>query len=457
MADNIVDIDFTNVVIDGEPVTGTVAVDYTTGTISGTLTAHFPSPVGNVTFTNFSLTENGSGSYSIVATHPPLPAGINVTLNYSGQQPSAFTSGYLNTPLTHTALTISPNVLTSTPVCFAAGTLIRTPAGDVAVETLKAGDLVLTASGDVRPVKWIGHKDFDFRLIPGQRAALPIRIVADALGPNRPSQDLYLSAGHSICVDVVGEVFIPVGRLINGGTIAQVETDTISYWHVELDSHDVLLANNLPTESYLAMGNRGAFEEMHGFLPAMLDGRSTTHADFCRPVVTHGPILDFVSRRLATRAEEIGWTRSCDPDLRLVVDGKAHRPLDGDGASLFLFPSGARDVRLVSNTLSPTGDSRKLGVMLTGLSFSGRAGEPHRVAIDDGRLCKGVYPVEAQAGHRWRWTNGEFVLDPQLWAGLEGGVSVLVAHNSSFTRAWLEPEKPSYSVADELPRLVAAE
>ena len=53
MADNIVDIDFTNVVIDGEPVTGTLAVDYTTGTISGTLTAHFPAPIGNVTIDRF--------------------------------------------------------------------------------------------------------------------------------------------------------------------------------------------------------------------------------------------------------------------------------------------------------------------------------------------------------------------------------------------------------------------
>ena len=239
-------------------------------------------------------------------------------------------------------------------MCFAAGTLIRTPAGDVPVETLKAGDLVLTASGDARPVKWVGHTEFDFRASPGQKA-LPIRIVADAFGPNRPSQDLYLSAGHSVCVDLVGEVFIPVGYLINGGTIAQVEADTISYWHVELDSHDVLLANNLPAESYLAMGNRGAFEEMRGLLPAILEGRDTTHADFCRPVVTDGPMVDFVRKRLATRAEELGWTRSCDPDLRLLVDGKVHRPLDGDGAALFLFPSGARDVRLVSNTLSPTG------------------------------------------------------------------------------------------------------
>ena len=319
-----------------------------------------------------------------------------------------------------------------------------------------AGDLVLTASGAARPVKWVGHRDYDFRARPDEKA-LPIRIVADAFGPNRPSHDLYLSAGHSVCVDVLGEVFVPVGCLVNGGTIARVETDTISYWHVELDGHDVLVSNNLPTESYLAMGNRGAFEEMRGLLPAILDGRDKTHADFCRPVVTHGPTVDFIRKRLETRAEELGWVRSCDPDLRLLVDGKIHRPLDGDGAAAFLFPSGARDVRLVSNTLSATRDHRKLGVRLTGLSFSGRGGEPRRIAIDDERLCHGVHPVEAQAGRRWRWTNGELVLDPQLWAGLEGGVSVLVAHNSSFTRAWREPAKLSYPVTDELPRLVAAE
>ncbi len=461
MADNIVDIDFTNVAIQGEPVTGTIAVDYTNSTVAGSLNVTLPPPFGAVTVTNFTLTPNGAGSYTIVATYPPIPSNINVGVTYTGQQPSAFTSATLNTPVGNFSLTVNPNVLTSTPICFAAGTLICTPAGDVAVETLTVGDLVLTASGDARPVKWIGHKDIDFRLIPGQRSALPIRIVADALGPNRPSQDLYLSAGHSICVDVVGEVFVPVGCLINGGTIAQVETDRVSYWHVELDSHDVLLANNLPAESYLAMGNRGAFEETHGLFAAIVDGRNATHADFCRPVVTHGPVVDFVSRRLAARAEELGWVRSCDPDLRLLVDGKAHRPLDRDGAAVFLFPSGARNVRLVSNTILPTGfgfgDSRTLGVMLTGLSFSGRAGEPRRIAIDDGRLSAGVYPVEAQVGQRWRWTNGELVLDPQLWAGLEGVVSVLVAHNSPFTRAWLEPASRSYSLADALPRLVAAE
>ena len=114
----------------------------------------------------------------------------------------------------------------------------------------------------------MGHADIDFRRTPRGGPGLPIRIAADAFGPARPSQDLYLSAGHSVCVDLLGEVLIPVGYLVNGGTIAEIETDAISYWHVELDSHDILIANNLPAESYLAMANRGAFEELRGVLPA---------------------------------------------------------------------------------------------------------------------------------------------------------------------------------------------
>ena len=81
------------------------------------------------------------------------------------------------------------NTITSVMPCFAAGTLIRTPAGDVPVETLEIGDLVVTASGELRPVKWIGHRDLDFRRHPDPRPAFPVRIAADAFGPNRPSQD----------------------------------------------------------------------------------------------------------------------------------------------------------------------------------------------------------------------------------------------------------------------------
>src|SRR5271166_1872997 len=213
------------------------------------------------------------------------------------------------------------NSLTSTHVCFVAGTLIRTPRGDVPVETLKAGDVVVTASGEPRPIKWIGHRDLDLRSHPHPRPSFPVRIAQDAFGPNRPSQDLYVSTGHSICVDLCGEVLIPASNLVNGATIAQVEVETISYWHVELDSHDILLANNLPAESYFAHGNRAFFEEAGGSLDAFDEGRTKTHADFCRPVVLDGPVLDFVRRRLVARAEAVGWTRSFETDLHLMVDG----------------------------------------------------------------------------------------------------------------------------------------
>ncbi len=213
-------------------------------------------------------------------------------------------------------LQTSVTYVLNSPPCFAAGTLVWTPRGDVSVETLKTGDLVVTASGETRPVKWIGHADVDFRAMPHASDSLPIRIAADAFGPGRPSQDLVLSPGHSVCVRVLGEVLIPVGCLVNGSTIAQIEVDTIAYWHVELESHDVLIANSLAAESYLAMGNRAGFDELRGLPAVYEEGRERTHADFCRPVVTEGPTLGFIRRWLDARARELGWMAATDPELR---------------------------------------------------------------------------------------------------------------------------------------------
>ena len=68
-------------------------------------------------------------------------------------------------------------------------------------------------------------------------------------------------ARHAICVDILGKVLIPAGVLIDGTSVRQLEVDVVTYWHVELDSHDILLAENLPCESYLDLGNRGFFKE----------------------------------------------------------------------------------------------------------------------------------------------------------------------------------------------------
>ncbi len=78
---------------------------------------------------------------------------------------------------------------------------------------------------------------------------------------------------------------------------------SIAYWHVELDSHDVILAEGLPSESYLEMGNRRFFAESAVVTvgAASPDGDPTlsrTHADFCRPFEGSGPVVDAVRQRL---------------------------------------------------------------------------------------------------------------------------------------------------------------
>ncbi len=248
-----------------------------------------------------------------------------------------------------------------------------------------------------------------------------------------------MSAGHSVCVDLLGEVFIPIGYLVNGATIAEAEVDTISYWHVELDSHDVLIANNLPAESYLAMGNRGAFEELRGLLPAIMEGRERTHADFCRPVLTGGAVLDFLRQRLAARAEEIGWTRSRDADLRLAADGDIIRPRLEGSVATFEVPASAKDVRLMSNVFSPapfgSNDPRMLGVMLCDELALGH----RKVSLGDERLRDGVHQLENHDGNLRRWTNGELILDPQFWDGLSGQVALRVTYDITTVRGWTAP------------------
>ena len=153
--------------------------------------------------------------------------------------------------------------------CYAAGTLIATPDGETAVEELREGDLVRTASGEARKVRWIGHRQIDAVRHPNPDAILPVRIAAHAFGPALPARDLYVSPDHALFLD---GVLIPAGLLANGTTIRQIARASVTYFHVELDLHDVILAEGLPAESYLDTGNRAHFAN---------GGAATTlHANF---------------------------------------------------------------------------------------------------------------------------------------------------------------------------------
>ena len=141
--------------------------------------------------------------------------------------------------------------------CVVRGTSIRTPAGEVPVEALSIGDAVITGDGQSRLVKWIGRRGYAQAFIRLNPKVAPVLIVRGALGDGAPASDLLVSPEHGIYVD---GVLIPAKLLVNDDTIRPVmDLESVEYFHVELDTPDVLWTNGAPTESYVNHGNRRMF------------------------------------------------------------------------------------------------------------------------------------------------------------------------------------------------------
>ncbi len=145
----------------------------------------------------------------------------------------------------------------ATPVaCFARDSRIATPTGAVAVQALRVGDPVLLFHGGEARVTWLGRRLVDCRRHRRPQDVNPVRVRAHAFAPDQPHRDLFLSPDHSVFMD---GILIPIRYLINGATVAQVAVASVTYFHIELADHAVLLAEGLPCESYLDTGNRAAF------------------------------------------------------------------------------------------------------------------------------------------------------------------------------------------------------
>jgi hypothetical protein len=160
--------------------------------------------------------------------------------------------------------------------CYAAGTRIATPRGPIAVELLRIGEPVVSAFGGTVPVTWIGHRRTDCRHHPRPRVVWPVRVRAGAFGANLPERDLWLSPDHAVYVDAV---LIPIRYLINDVTVVQEPRDLITYFHVELPRHGVILAEGLPAESYLDTGNRCAFA--NGGTTVQMHAREDAQLEWC--------------------------------------------------------------------------------------------------------------------------------------------------------------------------------
>lgn len=133
--------------------------------------------------------------------------------------------------------------------CFVTGTRIATPSGLIEVERLAAGDSVVTASGETATIRWVGRSAVS-RVFADPVRVLPICIKAGALAENMPVADLFVSPGHALVLD---GLLVQAAALVNGTSIIR-DTDAgvvFDYYHIELDNHDILLAEGVPTESFL--------------------------------------------------------------------------------------------------------------------------------------------------------------------------------------------------------------
>ncbi|MBU6419630.1 MAG: Hint domain-containing protein [Proteobacteria bacterium] len=143
-------------------------------------------------------------------------------------------------------------------ICFLAGTMIATPTGEVAVEELKAGDLVMLANGGSAAVTWLGRQTVSTVFADPLRVQ-PIRVMANALADGMPSRDLLISPDHALLVD---GMLVAARALVNDVSIVRetIAEEKFIYYHVEVADHALILADNTPVETFIDNVSRMNFD-----------------------------------------------------------------------------------------------------------------------------------------------------------------------------------------------------
>jgi hypothetical protein len=315
-------------------------------------------------------------------------------------------------------------------VCYARGTMIRTPTGELPVEKLRPGKQVITlVDGKEVPqtITWLGHRRINLTTHLRPETVAPIRIVRDAVADGVPHRDVVVSPDHAIFVD---GMLICARQLVNGTTIRQERDWTaVDYYHVELDQHAILLAEGLPAESYIDTGNSGFFANsgqpmvLH---PDLTDDTNypTREAGSCAPFVWDEASVQPAWQRIADRATVIGQpmpqrATTTDAGLRLRTKRTGPRDIEPVYANsnlvIFILPSRATEVQLLSRAQSPTEarpwleDRRQLGVRVRRIVLRG-ADDLLEIALDHPDLTQGWWGVERDGQMMSRWTDGEAML-----------------------------------------------
>ena len=191
------------------------------------------------------------------------------------------------------------------PVCFLRGTRLETRRGAIAVEDLIIGDHIRGSTG-WQTVKWIGWRKYDAQALSAwadKSHVAPVRIKANALGDNAPSNDLSVSPWHHLLVD--GHL-VRAKDLVNDVTVVQdTDLQAFDYFHVELESFDLVMAHGIYSESWADGGNRSFFQnaDVAALRPEDLHRRRASRPGFDHLVLRKGKKLETIQKRVVERAQ----------------------------------------------------------------------------------------------------------------------------------------------------------
>lgn len=313
-------------------------------------------------------------------------------------------------------------------ICYLAGSMIRTPNGDVAVEDLRVGDTVLAyKNGAAEPTEivWAGHAQAKVNpSLPDDEAGYPVRIVKDAIAEGVPYKDMLVTPEHCLYFD--GR-FVPVRMLVNGSSIFYDRTFTsYTYYHVETPEHAVIMADGMLSESYLDTGNRASFRST-GVVVASIGGKARNWSvDAAAPLCTQKEFVQPLFEKIANRHTAAGRASVqaalrellTNPDICLHTNtGKRIRAIKmQDGYYTFMLPANVQSVQIVSRTSRPcdvegpfVDDRRQLGVAVGHITL-----RDARNVVDISEHLQhqelpGWYALEQNGTARW--TNGNATLD----------------------------------------------
>lgn len=242
-----------------------------------------------ILLTGFTMTSVSSTSDNgIVVTNGTSNVSLDVVVHFNTTaSPYRITASSLGT------------VITLPVPCFAAGTRILTARGEIAVQDLFIGEALITLAAADRPIIWIGKRTIDLRRHSHPASVQPICIAAHALAENVPDRDLWVSPDHAIYLD---GYLVPAKELLNNCNVYQANRASITYYHIELEQHAIIFAENAAVETYLETGNRAGFDN---------DGQTTVlHPDFgnilrrqqsCAALLETGNVLEEIRARIHRR------------------------------------------------------------------------------------------------------------------------------------------------------------